>query len=130
MTAQLNNDAFEDIETQTAAITTAKLSIGAAFQGEFLGYEESRKYEGKQNLLIKDETGKELVVFTSGNLNYAKKDDLLEVGRVYKITRLENRINKKGLSITQFRIQRLKADGAVAAPTENNVKPEGRQSKK
>ena len=129
MTAQLNNDAFEDVTTSNKAITTAKLTIGASFEGKFLGYEASVKYPGKDNVLIEDAEGNSVVVFTSGNLNYLKKDELLEVGRTYRFTRVENRTNKMGKSVTQFRIQRLKADGAVAAPTENNAKPAGRNSK-
>ena len=129
MTAQLNNDAFEDVTTSNKAITTAKLAIGESFQGKFLGFEPSVKYPGKDNVLIEDGEGNSVVVFTSGNLNYLKKDEVLEVGRTYRFTRAENRTNKMGKSVTQFRIQRLKADGAIAAPTENNAKPTGGRTK-
>lgn len=129
MVAQLN-DQFEDITSSNKTVTSAKLDIGASFQGKLLAIEASAKYENKKNLVMEDADGNEFTVFTSGSLNYAVEDGKFEIGRTYRITRLENKLTKKGASRTQFQIQRLRADGEVAAPATNAAAPAGRNAAK
>lgn len=121
---QQNNEQYEDITRDTNVVITSKLAIGASIQGKLLGMEANRNYPTNKNLILAGADGKTTTVLTSGSLNYAIKDGKFEVGRTYKITRLENK-TIKGKSSTQFQIQRLKEDGSVAAPTENNAKPAG-----
>lgn len=123
----MSNNEYEDITSNGGkTVSSAKLAIGASIQGKLVALENNSLYEGKKNLILEDGEGNKTVVFTSGNLNYAVEDGKFEVGRTYRITRVENKLTKKGQSRTQFQIQRLKADGAVAAPAENNTKPTGR----
>lgn len=124
-----NNEQYEDITGSGGkVVSSAKLAIGASIQGKLVALEDNTNYEGKKNLVLEDANGARTVVFTSGSLSYAVEDGKFEIGRTYRITRLENKITKRGQSRTQFQIQRLRADGAVAAPTENSAKPAGRAS--
>lgn len=121
---------FEDITSNGKIISSAKLAVGESFQGRVTGLEANKNFENKKNLVMEDKEGKEFIVFTSGSLNYAVEDGKFEVGRTYRITRLENKLTKKGASRTQFQIQRLKADGADAVPTVSDEKPAVRSTKK
>lgn len=120
------SEEFEEI-SKNKVVTTAKLAIGEAFRGKLTGLETSSKYEDKQNLLMEDANGAPFTVFTSGTLNYAVQDGLLEVGQTYRITRLESKATKNG-SRTQFKIERLRSNGSVAAPGVNNAKPAGKSA--
>lgn len=117
------SDQFEDITNSNKTVSSAKLDIGGTIQGKVVAIETSEKYPEKKNLVLLNEAGEEVTVFTSGSLNYAVQDGKFEVGRTYRITRLENKLTKRGASRTQFQIQRLREDGSTAAPTENNAKP-------
>lgn len=117
------SDQFEDITNTNKTVSSAKLDIGGTIQGKLVAIEASQKYPEKKNLVMQNEAGEEVTVFTSGSLNYAVQDGKFEVGRTYLITRLENKMTKKGASRTQFQIQRLREDGSAAVPTENNSKP-------
>jgi hypothetical protein len=78
---------------------------------------------------MEDEDGEELLVFPSGNLKYAIKDGKVEIGRTYLFTRLEDKPGKNGNPpSTNFRIQRLREDGAVAAPKTTKAKPTGKNA--
>jgi hypothetical protein len=123
------NEQFEDITRDNNVVITSKLAIGSSIQGKLLGLEANRNYPTNKNLILADAEGKTTTVLTSGSLNYAIKDGKFEVGRTYKITRLENK-TIKGKSSTQFQIQRLKEDGSVAAPVQNDAKPAGGRSAK
>lgn len=117
-----NESEYEDITSNVVAAT--KLAIGGNFQGKLLDIVDNVRYkdQGAKDLIMEDEEGKEFRVFTGGSLKYAIQDGKFEVGRTYRVTRLENK-TVKGKSSTQFQIQRLKADGAIAAPTVNDAKP-------
>lgn len=118
---------FEDISSNNGKLVkTAKLAIGENFRGKLVALQESSKYEGRQNLIMEDATGAPFTVFTSGSLSYAVQDGKLEVGQTYRITRLENKPAKNGTSRTQFKIERLKGNGTVAAPGVKNEKPAGK----
>lgn len=121
----MNDDQYEDL-TNGATISTAKMAIGETFTGKLVALETSKQYPDKQNLIMETEDGGEVTLFVSGSLNYAIKDGKFEVGRTYRITRLENKLTKKGASRTQFQLQRLKDDGAVAAPVVNESRPASR----
>jgi len=120
---------FEDVGGSGKLVKTAKLDIGGAFRGKLVGLQQSAKFEGRQNLLMEETDGTPFTVFTSGSLSYAVEDGKLEVGQTYRITRLENKTTKAGVQRTQFKIERLKSNGAVAAPGVENAKPTGKASK-
>lgn len=117
-----NESDYEDITSNVVMAT--KLDIGGSFQGKLLEIVDNAKYaaQGAKDLIMEDEDGKEFRVFTGGSLKYAIKEGKFEVGRTYKVTRLENK-TVKGKSSTQFQIQRLRADGSTAAPTVSDSKP-------
>lgn len=117
-----DNDQYEDITSSVVAAT--KLDIGKSFQGKLLDIVDNAKYkeQGAKDLIMEDAEGKEFRVFTGGSLKYAIADGKFEVGRTYRVTRLENK-TVKGKSSTQFQIQRLRTDGSAAAPTVNDAKP-------
>lgn len=121
------NNALEDITSSGNFVITSKLAIGATVEGKLLGLEVNRNYPDNKNLILENAAGEKVTVLTSGNLNYAIKDGKFEIGRSYVITRKENKMIK-GKSSTQYQIQRVRADGTVAAPTENNEKPAGGRS--
>lgn len=118
----MSNEQYEDITSNVVMAT--KLDIGGSFEGKLLEIVDNAKYaaQGSKDLIMEDAKGNEFRVFTGGSLKYAIQDGKFEVGRTYKVTRLENK-TVKGKSSTQFQIQRLRADGAVAAPTVNDTKP-------
>lgn len=118
---------LEDITGGGNIVSASKIAIGATIEGKLLALEQNRTYPDNKNLVLENTDGEKFTVFTSGNLNYAIKDGKFEVGRSYVITRKENKMIK-GKSSTQFQIQRVRADGSVAAPTENNAKPAGGRS--
>ena len=120
------SEEFEDVGGAGKLVKTAKLTIGEAFRGKLVGLQESSKFEGRQNLLMEEANGTPFTVFTSGSLSYAVQDGKLEVGQTYRITRLENKPTKNGTSRTQFKIERLKSNGSVAAPGVNDAKPTGK----
>lgn len=121
---------YEDITNDGTVIKSAKMDIGGSFQGTLTAIEASVKYPEKKNLAFEDADGNPFVVFTSGTLNYAVVDGKFEVGRTYRVTRLENKLTPKGASRTQYRIERLKSDGQVAgAPSQNTEKPAGKKGK-
>lgn len=115
---------LEDITSSGNFVITSKLAIGASVSGKLLGLEANRNYPDNKNLILENADGDKVTVLTSGNLNYAIKDGKFEVGRSYVITRKENKMIK-GKSSTQYQIQRVRADGSIAAPAENNEKPAG-----
>lgn len=117
------NTEYDDITKSVNTLASAKMAIGDTIEGKLKGLEVNQKYPDKQNLILVGNDGKELIVFTSGSLTYAVKDGKFEVGRTYRITRLENKITKRGASRTQFQIQRLREDGNVAVPTEVTSAP-------
>ena len=110
-------------------VRSAQLAIGASFAGKVIALEASSQFPEKKNLVMEDASGNEFVVFASGSLSYAIEDGKIELGRTYKVTRLENKATKNGTSRTMFQIQRLKADGTDAAPTTNAAKPAGKAAK-
>jgi hypothetical protein len=121
------SDEFEDVTYDNGKLVkTAKLAIGDSFRGKLVSLQASAKYPDRQNLIMEEGDGTPFTVFTSGTLSYAVKDGKLEVGQTYRITRLENKPAKGGTSRTQFKIERLKSNGSVAAPGVNNVKPSGK----
>ena len=107
-------------------VKTAKLAVGESFRGKLVSLQASSKYPDRQNLIMEEADGTPFTVFTSGTLSYAVKDGKLEVGQTYRITRLEDKLSKGGTQRTQFKIERLKGNGTVAAPGVNNVKPTGK----
>jgi hypothetical protein len=117
---------FEDIGGAGKLVKTAKLAIGESFRGKLVSLQASTKYPDRQNLIMEEADGTPFTVFTSGSLSYAVKDGKLEVGQTYRITRLESKTTKTGAVRTQFKIERLKSNGAVATPGVNNVKPTGK----
>jgi len=119
------SEQYEDITNTNKTVSSAKLAVGASIQGRLLSIETSAKYANKKNLVMEGTDGNNFTVFTSGTLNYAVEDGKFEIGRTYKITRLENKTTKAGASRTQFQIQRLREDGSAAAPTQNDVQPAG-----
>jgi hypothetical protein len=120
---------WEDVEQGGGnVVKSAQLAIGASFQGKVVAIEASAKYPEKKNLVMEDADGKEFLVFASGSLSFAVEDGDIEIGRTYRVTRLENKATKTG-SRTMFKIQRLKADGTNAAPTTNTAKPAGKSAK-
>lgn len=122
-----NNEQFEDITNNSnKVVVAAKLDVGGNFQGKLLDITTNRKYENNKDLVMEDEQGKQFIVFTSGSLRYAIQDGKFEVGRTYRVTRLENKM-VKGKSSSQFQIQRLREDGAVAAPTQNATQAPARR---
>jgi len=121
------SEQFEDVTYANGKLVkTAQLAIGDSFRGKLVSLQASSKYPERQNLLMEEADGTPFTVFTSGTLNYAVKDGKLEIGQTYRITRLENKPAKGGTSRTQFKIERLKSNGSVAAPGVNNVKPVGK----
>jgi len=124
------SDEFEDVTGSGKLVKTAKLAIGGSFRGKLVSLQASSKYPDRQNLLMEETDGPPFTVFTSGTLSYAVKDGKLEVGQTYRITRLEDKAAKGGTQRTQFKIERLKSNGAVAAPGVNNVKPSGKAATK
>lgn len=117
---------FEDITQSDNVVKSAKLDIGKSFQGKLLALEENGTYEGKKDLLMEDDKGDKFTVWVSGSLNYAVQDGKFEVGRTYRVTRLENKASKNG-SRTMFKIERLREDGSVSAPMENTAVPKGKK---
>lgn len=122
----MSNDQYEDITQNGNVVKSAKLEIGGSFEGTLKAIQANVTYPDKKDLVMTDADGEEFTVWTSGSLNYAVQDSKFEVGRTYKVTRLENKQTKKGASRTQFQIQRLKENGTVAAPTENSARPKGK----
>ncbi len=124
------NEEYEDVTYgNNKLVKSAKLEIGGSFRGKLLGMQESTKYPGKQNLLMEEADGTPFTVFTSGSLDFAVSKGQFEIGQTYRITRQENKTftGKFGKSsATQFKIERLKSDGNVAAPGVNNAKPTGK----
>lgn len=118
----MSSNEFEDITgSGNKTLATARMAVGETFQGTLVELETNIKYPEKKNLVMEDEEGHRTVLFTSGSLNYAVQDGKFEVGRTYRITRVENKLTKKGQTRTQFQIQRLRADGSAAVPAENNT---------
>jgi hypothetical protein len=126
----MSNEEFEDVSGQGKLVKTAKIAVGESFRGKLVGLQTSTKYPERQNLLMEESDGTPFVVFTSGTLSYAVKDGKLEVGQTYRITRQENQATKSGTPRTKFKIERLKSNGAVAAPGVNNAKPAGKSATK
>lgn len=125
MTAK--HEEFEEVPSGSGKLVkTAKLAIGESFRGKLVSLQNSTKYLDKQNLIMEDADGALFTVFTSGTLSYAVKDGKIEVGQTYRITRLENKPAKGGTTRTHFKVERLKANGAVAAPGVNDAKPAGK----
>lgn len=123
----MSTEQFEDVTYGNGKLVkTAQLAIGESFRGKLVSLQVSAKYPDRQNLLMEETDGTPFVVFTSGSLSYAVKDGKLEVGQTYRITRQENRPSKGGTTRTQFKIERLKSNGAVAAPGVKNDKPRGK----
>lgn len=120
------SEEFEDVSGLGKLVKTAQLAIGDSFRGKLVSLQTSTKYPDRQNLLMEESNGTPFTVFTSGTLSYAVKDGKLDVGQTYRITRLENKPSKGGTTRTQFKIERLKSNGAVAAPGVNDVKPAGK----
>lgn len=128
--AQANDSDFEDITSEgSGVILSSKLDIGGSFQGKLVEFQQNRKYPKNQNLVMLGDDGETFTVLTSGTLNYAIKDNKFEIGRTYRVTRLENK-DVKGKSTTTFQIQRLREDGSTAAPTQNDEKPAGARNSK
>jgi len=124
----MSEEQFEDVSGLGKLVKTAQLAIGGSFRGKLVSLQASTKYPDRQNLLMEEADGTPFTVFTSGTLSYAVKDGKLEIGQTYRVTRLENKAAKGGTSRTQFKIERLKSNGSVAAPGVNNVKPSGKHA--
>lgn len=131
-----NVEEFEDVGGSGKLVKTAKLAIGEAFKGKLIALKENTIFPGTDmekkvtNLLMEEANGTPFTVFPSGSLNYNIKDNLLEVGQTYRVTRLENKTTKTGVQRTQFKVERLKSSGVVAAPGVNNAKPTGKSATK
>ena len=119
----------------TKVVSTSKMAIGDSFEGTYTGRTENTtsQFEKKDkegnlvqqyNLLFVDAAGEAILLYPSGTINYKISDDAFELGRYYKITRLEN---KKGIKAGQFSVQVRKDNGALSngAPKVNNAKPSG-----
>ena len=122
----MSTEQFEDIGGLGKLVKSAQLPIGASFRGKLVSLQASSKYPERQNLIMEETDGTPFTVFTSGTLSYAVKDGKLEVGQTYRVTRLENKAAKGGTTRTQFKIERLKGNGSVAAPGVNDAKPAGK----
>ena len=124
------SDEFEDVTYgNNKLIKSAKIAVGESFRGKLVALQTNNKYPEKQNLLMEDTEGNPFTVFTSGSLDFAVDKGQFEVGQTYRITREENKtfVGKFGKgTATQFKIERLKSNGAVAAPGVNHVKPSGK----
>lgn len=125
------SDEYEDVTYGNGKLVkSATLAIGDSFRGKLVSLQASTKYPDRQNLIMEEADGTPFTVFTSGTLSYAVKDGKLELGQTYRVTRLENKPTKGGTPRTQFKIERLKSNGSVAAPGVNNVKPSGKAATK
>ena len=121
------SEQFEDVTYGNGKLVkTAKLAVGDSFRGKLVSLQASSKYPDRQNLIMEETDGTPFTVFTSGTLSYAVQDGKLEVGQTYRITRLENKVTKTGTPRTNFKIERLKSNGSVAAPGVNTTKPAGK----
>jgi len=127
------SEEFEDVTYDTKLVKSAKLEVGGSFRGKLIAIEDSKKYPDKKDLLMEETDGTVFKVFTSGSLDFAVEKGQFEVGQTYRITRQENKTFTgkfgKGTS-TQFKIERLKSNGTVAAPGVNNAKPAGKSATK
>lgn len=121
---------FESVEQSANFKKATELEIGESFVAYFVGYQRS-KYDTpdgrpQYNLLFQDkESGDKVVLLPAGNLNYTRKDNLLQPGLLTQITRKADRTNKKGQNVTQFDRAQDPEDSidvaAVGMPTEQGV---------
>lgn len=113
------------IDTQTKFLKTSELENGQSIEGTVIAFKDSViPATGKKttNVVFKLTSGETRTMAPSGNVAYAVRDGLLEVGRTYKITR-EGSTKIKGMTSGVFGIYPLREDAKSSDlnSTENDI---------
>lgn len=119
--------AFQDVRVGNVKKVT-DLAIGESLTGYVVRFEKSAKQsEGKgaggasvlsMNIVMQDEKGEQILLFTAGNIKYLINDGKIKEGLLTMITRLPD-TKRGGMKATDFKVQQdaeqTLADAAFAA---------------
>ncbi len=100
------------LETNSKFLKTSALEDGQSIEGTVLAFKESTiPSTGKKvtNIMWKATNGETFTLSPSGNVSYAIKDGLFEVGKTYKIQK-EGSKKIKGMTSGVFGIYPLKTE--------------------
>lgn len=106
----------EKLKTETEFFKTSSLEDGQSIEGTVLAIKDSViPATGKKvtNLVMKLSNGQTRTISPSGNVAYAAKDGLFEVGKTYKIQR-EGSKKIKGMTSGVFGIYPLRNDAKAS----------------
>lgn len=95
--------AFQSVNTSNTKKATG-MKVGETITGYVVRIEQSRKHENQSNMVIREESGAEYLLFSAGNLRYLLGDQKIKTGLLTQITRLEDKV-VKGKPSTQFDVQ-------------------------
>lgn len=111
---------FRDINEKLEVIKTSEMEVGTSFEGYVVGFQEGQ-YGTNMRMQV---NGEEKMVFTSGSLKWAIKDNKIKLGQLTRITRLpdEKKKGAKGtITATKFKVEQDPEDTvAVSAHADSS----------
>jgi hypothetical protein len=97
-------------------IKAAKMEVGAFVEGYLKQIEESQQYPGQYSfIMVNKETSELFRLSGAGNLKYLVADGLVQEGIFTRITRLEDRKNKRGMTVSNFELAQDDEDTLAAS---------------
>lgn len=107
--------AFKDVNEKLECVKTSEMEVGSSVEGYVVGFQE-----GQYGTNIRMQVdGQVKLVFSSGSLRWAVKDNKIKLGLLTRITRLQDE-KKKGprgiITTTKFKVEQDSED-SVAVDT-------------
>lgn len=111
--------AFKDVNEKLECVKTSEMEVGSSVEGYVVGFQE-----GQYGTNIRMQVdGQVKLVFSSGSLKWAVKDNKIKLGLLTRITRLQDE-KKKGpkgtITTTKFKVEQ-DSDDSVAVDSFNTV---------
>lgn len=111
--------AFKDVNEKLECVKTSEMEVGSSVEGYVVGFQE-----GQYGTNIRMQVdGQVKLVFSSGSLKWAIKDNKIKLGLLTRITRLQDE-KKKGpkgtITTTKFKVEQ-DSDDSIAVDSFNTV---------
>lgn len=111
--------AFKDVNEKLECVKTSEMEVGSSVEGYVVGFQE-----GQYGTNIRMQVdGQVKLVFSSGSLKWAIKDNKIKLGLLTRITRLQDE-KKKGpkgtITATKFKVEQ-DSDDSIAVDSFNTV---------
>ena len=97
--------------SNTNYFKATEIKVGESITGYLIGAVENRKFKGKFDILMGDQDQQTVYTLsTAGNLSYLAQDvangkKANYAGKLIRITRENNRVNKEGKEVSKFNVE-------------------------